>query len=139
MRLHFAAELILELVTQELKLEKIGAHIAESKARIDFFCDKNISFLFENMLSDYNKIIQQDLTIKTGFSDVENQRRFWEIEGFSKVACGGTHVKSTSEVGLIALKRINIGGGKERVEIKLLNDDLGLNFYPDCSRLYKST
>lgn len=127
MRLHFAAELILELVTQELNLEKIGAHIAESKARIDFFYDKNISFLFERMLSDYNKIIQQDLTIKTGFSDVENQRRFWEIEGFSKVACGGTHVKSTSEVGLITLKRINIGGGKERIEIRLLDDNFGLS------------
>ncbi|MDI9819329.1 alanyl-tRNA editing protein, partial [Tatlockia sp. PL877] len=46
---------------------------------------------------------------------------------FSKVACGGTHVKSTSEVGLIALKRINIGGGKERIEIKLLDDNLGLS------------
>ncbi|WP_454785092.1 alanyl-tRNA editing protein [Legionella sp. WA2024007413] len=139
MRLHFAAELILELVTQEFKLEKIGAHIAESKARIDFFCDKNISFLFENMLSDYNKIIQQDLKIKTGFSDLKNQRRFWEIEGFSKVACGGTHVKCTSEVGLIALKRINIGGGKERIEIKLLNDNSGLNLYPDTSKSYKSS
>jgi hypothetical protein len=30
MRLHFAAELILELVTKKLGLEKIGAHIAES-------------------------------------------------------------------------------------------------------------
>ncbi|MBA2651732.1 MAG: alanyl-tRNA editing protein [Tatlockia sp.] len=126
MRLHFAAELILELVTQELKLEKIGAHIAESKARIDFFCDKNISFLFETLLCAYNKIILQDLKIKTGFSDIQNQRRFWEIEGFSKVACGGTHVKSTSEVGLVVLKRINIGGGKERIEIKLLDDNLGL-------------
>lgn len=84
-------------------------------------------FLFERMLGDYNKIIQQDLTIKTGFSDMENQRRFWEIEGFSKVACGGTHVKSTSEVGFITLKRINIGGGKERIEIKLLDGNLGLS------------
>lgn len=120
MRLHFAAELVLELVTQKFRLEKIGAHIAENKARIDFFCDTNISVLFENILADYNKIIQQDLEIKTGFSDIQNQRRFWEIEGFSKVACGGTHVKSTSEVGFIKLKRINIGSGKERIEMMLL-------------------
>ena len=32
-----AAELVLELVTRKLKAEKIGAHIAEEKARIDFF------------------------------------------------------------------------------------------------------
>lgn len=123
MRLHFAAELILELITRKLKLEKIGAHIAETKARIDFFYDKNISFIFENLLVDYNEIIKKDMPIKTGFSDVTQQRRYWEIEGFSKVACGGTHVKSTSEVGAITLKRINIGGGKERIEIKLVNDD----------------
>ena len=127
MRLHFAAELVLELVTQELKLEKIGAHIGENKARIDFFCAKNISFSFESVLCGYHKIIQHDLKIKTGFSDIQNQRRFWEIEGFSKVACGGTHVKSTSEVGLITLKRINIGSGKERIEIKLLDNNWGLN------------
>lgn len=119
MRLHFAAELILELVARKLKLEKIGAHIAETKARIDFFCNQNISSLFEDLLRDYNAIIERNHPIKTGFTDVQNQRRFWEIEGFSKVACGGTHVKTTSEVGLIILKRINIGNGKERIEIKL--------------------
>lgn len=127
MRLHFAAELVLELVTRKLKLEKIGAHIAETKARIDFFCDKNISFLFGDLLHNYNTIIEKNLLIKTGFTDTQNQRRFWEIEGFSKVACGGTHVKATAEVGFISLKRINIGGRKERIEIKLLDDNLGLN------------
>jgi Ser-tRNA(Ala) deacylase AlaX len=35
MRLHFAAELILELVTRKLNIEKIGAHIAETKARME--------------------------------------------------------------------------------------------------------
>lgn len=119
MRLHFAAELILELVKRKLNLNKIGAHIAETKARIDFIYDKNISHVFEEILSQYNEIIKQDLPIVTGFSDIENQRRFWEIEGFSKVSCGGTHVRSTREVGYITLKRSNIGGGKERVEIRL--------------------
>lgn len=121
MRLHFAAELILELVTRKLKIEKIGAHIAETKARIDFIYDKNISFIFADILTEYNEIITRDLPIKTDFSDLEKQRRYWEITGFSKVACGGTHVKSTAEVGFITLKRVNIGGGKERIEINLTN------------------
>lgn len=120
MRLHFAAELILELVTRKLNVEKIGAHIAETKARIDFFYSQNITIIFEEILSAYNKIIAANLPIKTGFSDAENQRRFWEIEGFSKVPCGGTHVKSTAEVGYVELKRKNIGGGKERIEIILV-------------------
>jgi Ser-tRNA(Ala) deacylase AlaX len=127
MRLHFAAELILELVTKKLGLEKIGAHIAETKARIDFVYDTNISSIFSEMLTEYNDIIMKDLPIKTDFSDVEHQRRYWEIEGFSKVPCGGTHVKSTAEVGFIKLKRVNIGGGKERIEIILIDPDLALS------------
>ncbi len=124
MRLHFAAELILELVTRKLGVEKIGAHIAETKARIDFVFDKNISSYFDEILTEYKKIIQSDAVIRTDFTDVLLQRRFWEIEGFSKVSCGGTHVKSTAEVGLVNLKRKNIGGGKERIEITLVDDSV---------------
>ncbi len=109
-------------MTRKLGIEKIGAHIAEAKARIDFAFDKNISSFFEDILKDYNQIIQKNIIIKTGFSDVEAQRRFWEIEGFSKVPCGGTHVKSTAEVGFITLKRKNIGGSKEKIEIQLVED-----------------
>ncbi|MDR3503588.1 MAG: alanyl-tRNA editing protein [Legionella sp.] len=126
MRLHFAAELVLELITRKLAVQKIGAHIAESKARIDFISHQNISLIFPALLADYNQIIEEDRLIKTGFSDVSNQRRYWEIDGFSRVACGGTHVKSTAEVGAISLKRVNIGGGKERIEIRLVELDLGL-------------
>ncbi len=121
MRLHFAAELILELVTKKLPdVVKVGAHIAETKARIDFIYDKNISAIFNNILIEYNEIIANDHPIATGFSDVKNQRRYWEIAGFSKVPCGGTHVKSTAEVGEIFLKRVNIGSGRERIEIRLV-------------------
>lgn len=121
MRLHFAAELILELITQKLNLPKIGAHIAESKARIDFVYHQNISHVFEDILAHYNEIIAKDLPIIKDFEDTVSQRRFWQIEGFAKVPCGGTHVKTTQEVGLITLKRVNVGGGKERIEIKLKN------------------
>ncbi len=124
MRLHFAAELILELLTQKLQLQKIGAHISESKARIDFFYDKNISSHFDEILAKFKEIIIADQLIKTDFSDVNIHRRFWEIECFSKVACGGTHVKPTAEVGFVSLKRVNIGGGKERIEIKLVDDHI---------------
>lgn len=122
MRLHFAAELILEIVTRKLGLQKIGAHIGESKARIDFVCDKNISPYFEEILAEYNEIIKRDEIIQTGFSDEASQRRFWKIEGFAEVPCGGTHVKSTAEVGFVKLKRVNIGSGKERIEISLVDD-----------------
>lgn len=122
MRLHFAAELVLEIVTQKYKLEKVGAHIAEAKARIDFKSDQNISQYFETILVDYNNIIKNNLLIHKDFSDVQNQRRFWKIEGFAQVPCGGTHVKSTGEVGYVTLKRDRPGKSIERIEIRLVDD-----------------
>lgn len=118
MRNHFAAELILELIYKELgDIEKIGAHIAADKARIDFYWPQNISQQFDRLLTKASQIIESDLPIKKDFSDLQNQRRYWEIEGFSRVPCGGTHINSTREVGQLTLKRKNIGKGKERIEI----------------------
>src|SRR4030042_2966841 len=46
MRLHFAAEIVLELTYRNLEsIKKIGAHIAQEKARIDFEWGVNISKL----------------------------------------------------------------------------------------------
>jgi Ser-tRNA(Ala) deacylase AlaX len=126
MRLHFAAELILELVTKNFRFEKVGAHISESKARIDFKCEYNISSVFDIILDEYNHIIQSDKLIQTGFSNIESQRRFWKIDGFAEVPCGGTHVKSTAEVGFVSLKRSHPGKGIERIEIKLINENEGI-------------
>lgn len=124
MRLHFAAELILEIVTQNYHLEKVGAHIAEHKARIDFKSDINISTHFPEIFTQYNAIIDANLPIEKGYSDIANQRRYWKIEGFAQVPCGGTHVNSTAEVGYVILKRQKPGKGIERIEIRLVTDTL---------------
>lgn len=120
MRLHFAAEVVLELVTQRFnKPEKIGAHIAEDKARVDFYWEGNISQIFSSLQDEIEGLVKSNLPIKSSFSDVENEVRYWEIEGFAKVPCGGTHLKRTGEIGRLLLKRNNIGKGKERIEIYL--------------------
>lgn len=124
MRLHFAAELILEIVTRNYHLEKVGAHIAENKARIDFKSDSNIFLHFPEILKQYNTIIDADYPIEKGYSDNANQRRYWKIEGFAQVPCGGTHVNSTAEVGYVTLKREKPGKSIERIEIRLLQDAL---------------
>lgn len=120
MRLHLAAEIILELATQNLpSIEKIGAHIAADKARIDFAWEQNIATLFPLMQEKANALIAADHPIVSAFSDEANHRRYWEIEGFARVPCGGTHLKRTGEIGAITLKRVNIGKGKERIEIRI--------------------
>jgi Ser-tRNA(Ala) deacylase AlaX len=120
MRLHFAAELVLELACRRLPgVEKIGAHIAEDKARIDFAWPTSVAPLLPALAAEANALIAADHPILTRFTDEANERRCWRIEGFAEVSCGGTHVRSTREVGAIELKRKNIGQGKERIEIRL--------------------
>jgi Ser-tRNA(Ala) deacylase AlaX len=120
MRLHFAAELVLETVRQALpSIRKIGAHIAADKARIDFSWPQNLAPLLPAIQERVGVLVAGDHAITSGFSDEANERRFWELPGFARVACGGTHLRRTGEVGPLRLRRDNIGRGKERIEIFL--------------------
>jgi len=120
MRLHFAAEIVLELMYRNLEsIKKIGAHIAQDKARIDFEWGENISNILPTIQKETRRIIKENLEIISAFSNEETEERYWEIPGFAKVPCGGTHLKRTGEVGEIELKRKNPGKGKERIEIYL--------------------
>jgi len=121
MRLHFAAEIVLELVTQHFSNPmKIGAHIAEDKARVDFLWQGNISLTFDLLSREIKHLVDRDVPINSQFSDQEQEFRYWEIVNFAKVPCGGTHLKKTGELGLVLLKRNNLGKGKERIEISLI-------------------
>ena len=118
MRLHFAAEIVLELAYQNLdSIEKIGAHIAQDKARIDFKWDENISTVLPVIKKEALGIIEANQEIISAFSNEEKEERYWEIRGFSRVPCGGTHLRKTAEIGEIELKRKNVGKNKERIEI----------------------
>lgn len=120
MRLHFAAEIVLELITQKFNSpEKIGANISGDKARVDFYWQGNISQIFNFLQDEIQSLVESNLPIESAFSDLENEVRYWEINNFAKVPCGGTHIKQTNEIGELLLKRNNIGKGKERIEIYL--------------------
>src|SRR5271166_3629475 len=84
MRLHFACELILilmnrlfgkkkkgeELLPEEidhLGIEKVGAHMSEDKARIDFVLSENIEKYFPMLLSEFKAIIDLDFPIEKDY------------------------------------------------------------------------
>lgn len=120
MKLHFAAEIILELVNQNFgNPQKTGANITSEKARIDFIWDNNISEMFPVLEAKAKELIAADKPIESGFSNEAEQIRYWKIEGFGQVACGGTHIKRTGEVKALRLKRERQGKSKERIEIYL--------------------
>lgn len=118
MRLHFAAEIVLELAYQNLSpIQKIGAHIGEDKSRIDFEWRESIAKQLPMLEEKANTLVMDNHDIISDFSDIVNEKRYWEITDFARVACGGTHLRNTGEVGAISLKRKNIGKNKERIEI----------------------
>lgn len=120
MKLHFAAELILELVYQNFNHPtKIGANITSEKARIDFLWDNNINEIFPLLYEKFDELVDANHSITSAFSSIEDERRYWEIPSFAKVSCGGTHIRNTGEIGKIRLKRNRQGLGKERIEIYL--------------------
>ncbi|MFC3531391.1 alanyl-tRNA editing protein [Vogesella facilis] len=124
MRLHFAAELTLETIYRDFDgVEKIGAHIGEHKARIDFALPQPITPQLAAIATRVQALIDADSAIVSAFADAATERRYWEVPGYCRVPCGGTHLRHTGEVGRIALKRRNVGKGKERVEITLLEED----------------
>jgi len=120
MKLHFSAELVLELIYRKFPgIEKLGAHISSDKARLDFKYDGNLGDILLEIEVLVNQIIKDNKAIISNFSDEENERRYWEIAGFAQIPCGGTHLKTTGEIGLVELKRKTAGKGKERIEIYL--------------------
>ncbi len=120
MRLHFSAEIVLEIVMAKFPaIQKIGAHIAEDKARIDFFWSENLSPVLAEITAEAMRVVHSDIRIVSDYSDKDLERRYWEIPGFARVPCGGTHLRQTSEIGEISLKRDNVGKGKERIVIRV--------------------
>lgn len=144
MRLHFTCELVLIFMNRlfngtqegiELKPEEIdtvirkrGAHMAETGARIDFECPNNISEYFPALLREYNKMIAADLPIEKGFLNEAEEIRYWRLPNIAMVPCGGTHVRSTGEIGAIDLKRDRANKGVERIRITL--KDMRPTSYP---------
>ncbi len=118
MRLHFAAEVVLELVRQKFPdILKVGAHISQDKARIDFEWDYNLSYFLQALEQDVQKIIDSNQVVISAFSDENTEKRYWKINEFPQVPCGGTHIKNTREIGSVKLKRSNPGKRRERIEI----------------------
>ncbi|MCK7471845.1 MAG: hypothetical protein MZU95_14485 [Desulfomicrobium escambiense] len=70
MRLHFAAEIVLELVYQLFgRPLKIGANISEDKARLDFIWEGRISDTFPVLMERAGRIIEADLPIRSEYSE----------------------------------------------------------------------
>jgi alanyl-tRNA synthetase len=98
-------------------LERVGSNVDDKKDRSDYRTEDRLDpELLKKTEDEINAFLSEghDIKIEVDADGI----RSW-ISGPYLDHCGGTHVRNTSEIGLIKLKRKNPGKGKERVETSL--------------------
>lgn len=121
MRLHSAAHVVHYFVLEAIGDQKpIGSNVTQDKARVDYAYPESIGPLLEGIQTKVNAFNAQGHEIKTFDDSEKSGRRLWECADWV-MPCGGTHVRDTSEIGSLRLKRKNTGAGKERVEVSLID------------------
>lgn len=119
MKLHSAAHIVYYFFIEKLgTLKLIGSNVTNDKARFDFLYDTPLNEVIFEIENKLNEFISENHDIKQEKDLNSPDLRYWTCKDW-KMPCGGTHVKNTSEIGTIQLKRKNIGKGKERIEIYL--------------------
>jgi len=139
MRGHTMLHLLSGVVYQRFGTGITGGQIYEGRARMDFTLDGFGRALAEELVAAVNDLVRQDRPIRVRFVTREaaaaepalvrvatqlpaqvDRIRLIDIEGFDVQADGGTHVRSTAEVGPVALGKIeNKGARNKRLYLEL--------------------
>ena len=121
MKLHSAAHIMEHFLWQRIgTIDRVGSRVDEKKDRADYVYEGRLPA--EGLIEaqgDTNAFLAEghEITIRP---DPENPDiRIWRC-GPVEMPCGGTHVRNTSEIGAVKLKRKNPGKGVERVETSLV-------------------
>ncbi len=139
MRMHTAAHIISEVFHRDSGALITGNQLDMDKSRIDFSLENFDREKMSGYFAKANEIVNKNLNVKTYFlpreeaMKIENitklanvlppnvkELRIVEIESFDTQADGGTHVKSTKEVGKVEfLKAENKGKNNRRVYFRV--------------------
>ncbi|MCD6229429.1 MAG: alanyl-tRNA editing protein [Candidatus Diapherotrites archaeon] len=122
MKLHSASHLVyyvMQAVFGPSCKNASSGLISENKSKIDYYFEEPLDPEKLALVNDrVNWIIKQGHDIETGTRN-ENER-YWKVSGFPEMPCGGTHVKNTSEIGEVTVKKgKKPGKGRQRIEVSL--------------------
>ena len=84
-----------------------GGEVGPDKARVDWSYYEDVDV--ERIQALLDDVIREDRAIRLFPSEDDPTYRYFELEGFEPVPCGGTHVRSTSEIGPVKIKRKSMG------------------------------
>ncbi len=133
MRYHTASHIISAVIHKEAGALITGNSLDVDKARIDFSLENFDREKMEEYIKKSNEIVEKDVPIKIYTmkrEDVEKEPgmvklakgmppriteiRIVDIEGYDRQPDGGTHVKSTKEVGTIEFQKAKNQGKNNR-------------------------
>lgn len=134
-RNHTATHILHKVLRENLgtHVEQSGSLVDDEKLRFDFSHYEGIDKkMIEKIEKDVNDIILSNLVLKIDYENIEEAKnrgamalfsdkygdivRVVEIDGYSIELCGGTHVKSTGEIGLFNIESENgIASGTRRI------------------------
>jgi len=142
MRSHTACHILSAMIFRESNAKITGNQIGEDKSRVDFSLKDFNREKLANYVAMANQVIEENRSVNTKIisreeamempdlirlaKEVQDREeiRIVEIEGVDLQACGGTHVKSTREIGQIEmLKAQNKGKANRRVYFGLVDGD----------------
>jgi len=118
MRLHTASHIMEYFLWRRFGyMRRTGSFVDDKKDRADYVHEERLDPVVLKLVeSDTNEFLAEGHPVRIEV-DADGMRR-WSC-GPVEMLCAGTHVRNTSEIGVIKLKRRNPGRGSERVETSL--------------------
>ena len=118
MKLHSASHMMEYYLLEHFGyMKRTGSNVDENKDRADYAHEGRLEpETLKKVEEDTNKFLTEGHPVTITVDD--EGIRTWRC-GPIEMHCAGTHVKNTSEIGEIKLKRKNPGRGEERVETSL--------------------
>lgn len=125
------ALMILEELRPGIDKKIVGAKITNKYGRLDFlttikFSQEEIKII-QNKAQEY---IELNIPIIICSHPKEVEAMYWKCLDYS-VPCGGTHCNTTNQLGMISVKRKNIGKSADRLIIELKNIEKFSELYGD--------
>ncbi|MBI95655.1 hypothetical protein CL656_00685 [bacterium] len=118
-RLHTAGHLLANILESIPTLIPTKGHQYQSGSYVECLGDiTELNLKLEEIQKVIDQNINDDLKILTQ-SDLETNHRFVQIQNYSPVGCGGTHVKSLGEIGKLTINKIKNKKGKIRVSYSI--------------------
>ncbi len=144
MKNHTAAHLMAEAIRRVLNtsVEIVGSGLDVDKVRLDLALDNSLRPMFQRIEEVANSMVKENRPVEIKIMNRQEaekhvekfyeslkmlptnvlQVRIVEIKGLHACACGGTHVRNTSELGVIKiLGRSSKGKSVERLEFRSQN------------------